>query len=425
MTIVKERASIDSIINKAIKLNIGMVHKKNLNIIVDISPKVPLFVVTDEMRLIQVLTNLLQNSVKFTQAGEISVFVDVKAKNSTHVEMIFKIKDTGIGIATDKQSHLFEAFKQADDSMTRQYGGSGLGLSICQQIVHLLDGDISLKSELDQGCEFTIELPFQLSQENTNHFTSKPLTLCNYGISLPNSVLEVIISYGWKYIQFSHFNEIESLDNKENVVLLISDYNVEDIFATNFQDHIELLCIFQTLEQSISIDELILEQLVVPYIIQEQPIYRHMLNAISKSISRLNKAELSDTAQESKNLEGIVVLLVEDNVVNQLVAKELLLNMKAEVIIAENGQVALDILEKNTIHIVLMDIQMPVMDGLTATKLIRQQAKFEHLPIIAMTAHALKEDCDNSIAAGMNLHMAKPVKYNTLLNRILALINKP
>jgi len=423
MTIVKERTSIDSIINKAIKLNIGMIRDKSLNITVDISPEVPIFIETDEMRLMQVITNLLQNSIKFTQSGQISISVNVLTISKTYADVVFKIKDTGIGIATDKQSHLFEAFKQADDSMTRQYGGSGLGLSICRQIVHLLGGEISLQSELYQGCEFTIELPFQLSQENSNEFISEPLTLCNYGLILSKSVLEAITRYGWTYVELSHFNEIENLANKRNVVMLLSDNNVQHIIDIQLQEHIKLLCICQTLEHNIGVEESVLEQLVVPYIIQEQPIYRHMLNAIGKSISRLKKVESSETAQESKNLKGVVVLLVEDNLVNQLVAKELLLNMKAEVIIAENGQVALDLLEKNTIHVVLMDIQMPVMDGLMATKLIRKQAKYEHLPIIAMTAHARKEDSDNSIAAGMNLHMAKPVKYDTLLNRIFDLIN--
>lgn len=425
MTITKERASLDSIINKAIKLNVGMIRNKNLNIIVDISPEVPLFVETDEMRLIQVLTNLLQNSVKFTQTGKISVFVDVITQNKTHAEVVFKIKDTGIGIAIEKQSYLFEAFKQADDSMTRRYGGSGLGLSICQQIVHLLDGDISLKSELSQGCEFTIELPFKLSPPNNNYTTSQPLILCNYGVVLPRLVLEAITCYGWEYQQISQLNEVEKLVQQgNNVVVIIPEYEVQNVLKSNIQPYTELLCICQSSEQIINVQEQVLEQLIVPYILQEQPIFRHMLNSISKSIYHLKKEKLCETEQESENLAGVVVLLVEDNLVNQLVAKELLLNMKAEVIIAENGQVALETLELHTIHIVLMDIQMPIMDGLTATKLIRQQVKFEHLPIIAMTAHAREEDRDNSLAAGMNLHMAKPVKYDTLLSRILALINK-
>ncbi|WP_076416972.1 ATP-binding protein [Colwellia sp. UCD-KL20] len=422
MTLVKETTSLDSIINKAIMLNIGQINKKNLHIFVDISPKVPLLVNTDEMRLTQVLTNLLQNSVKFTQEGKITISVEALRQSSKNAMIRFKIKDTGIGIALDKQSHLFEAFKQADESMTRQYGGSGLGLSICQQIVQLLDGNISFKSELDQGCEFTIEIPFKISAENET--STIPLTLYNYGINLPDALLEAIDTFGWTYLEISTLQDIKKSSFNDNVVVLAAEDKLLDILKSDTHKHIDLLCICQTKAYNNSVYEPILEQLTMPYIIQEQPIYRYMLSSIKQSILRLNKTELSTISQKNENLQGVKVLLVEDNLVNQLVAKELLISMKAEVIIAENGQVALDLLEKNVIHIILMDIQMPVMDGLTATKLIRQQKQFSDLPIIAMTAHARKEDRDSSLAAGMNLHMAKPVEYDTLLNTILKLTNE-
>jgi len=423
MTIVKEKTSLDSIINKAIKLNIGMIHQKNLELIVDVSPSVPLFVETDEMRLIQVLTNLLQNSVKFTQAGSITICVDTIFTNKTISEVVFKIKDTGIGIALDKQSYLFEAFKQADESMTRQYGGSGLGLSICQQIVHLLNGDISLESELNKGCEFTIKLPFELSTQNLSNTLLPKLALYSYRVDLPASLYDIIEDYGWVYQSLSRIEEMaEQPTQQSDVALLIAEKDVAHFIANAPKSNIQLLCICQTSEKHMRIRESLLEQLTVPYILQEKPVYRHMLNAISKSIYRLNKAELADTHQESENLEGVVVLLVEDNLVNQLVAKELLLSMRAEVIIAENGKVALDLLDKNSIDIVLMDIQMPVMDGLTAAKLMRKQYAHNQLPIVAMTAHARNEDRDRSLEAGMNLHMAKPVKYDTLLQSILELL---
>ncbi|WP_426369221.1 ATP-binding protein [Pseudocolwellia sp. HL-MZ7] len=418
MTIVKERTSIDSIIDKAINLNIGMINKKQLDIFVDISPAVPLFIETDEMRLIQVLTNLLQNSVKFTESGGIKITLDIIHQNV----LCFKVKDTGIGIALEKQSHLFEAFKQADESMTRRYGGSGLGLSICQQIVELLGGDISLESEIYQGCEFTVELPYIESDETTQHLASRALTIYNFGISLPNNILESIKTLGWKYQNISTLEQLETVSKDESIVLLASQDSLQNIISTNTQEIVELLCIFQNKEQSINIEEPILEQLTVPYILQEQPLYRHMLLSISKTLSRIKKAALSEAIREKESLTGVRVLLVEDNLVNQLVARELLVSMKAEVIIAENGKVALDLLEKNTIDIVLMDIQMPVMDGLTATRLIREQDKFKDLPIIAMTAHAREEDRDNSLAAGMNLHMAKPVRYESLLTQILTLV---
>ena len=424
MTIVKERASLDSIINKAIKLNIGMINKKNLNIFVDIASSVPVFVETDEMRLIQVLTNLIQNSVKFTEQGEITIKADLVSQNNNKATIRFIIKDTGIGIAAEKQSHLFEAFKQADESMTRQYGGSGLGLSICQQIVHLLAGEISLKSELNQGCEFTVELPFvvcdeQLKQDNTHQFI-----LYNYGVELSENLLESIKRIGWEYRYVTRLDSIDNANINDKYILLTSSQNLEHIIQSNVQKRIELLCILQSINENISTQESILQQLNVPYTLQEAPLYRYVLQEIRKSVQRLNKVALCDEIKQSKNLQGVNVLLVEDNLVNQLVAKELLVSMKANVIIAANGKIALELLDKHNIDVVLMDIQMPVMDGLTATRLIREQDKYSNLPIIAMTAHARKEDRDNSIMAGMNLHMAKPVKYDTLLNQILSLTKK-
>jgi len=421
MTIIKERVSLDSIINKAIRLNIGVINNKRLNIFVDIDPAAPLYIESDEMRLIQVLTNLLQNSVKFTATGDINITVGVNDEEAGNSQLYIKVKDTGIGIAIDKQSHLFEAFKQADESMTRQYGGSGLGLSICQQIVELLEGEISLESELDQGCEFTVQLPFELYEHNTQPPKASALTICNYGVSLPTNILKSITAFGWKYQNISALDQLVNTSKDENIVLLASQESLQNILSTNIQNVIQLLCVLQSKDQNTNHQEPILELLTIPYILQEQPLYRHMLHAINKSIIRVNKIELPEAKQQKESLVGLTVLLVEDNLVNQLVAKELLVSMKAEVIIAENGKVALDLLESNTIHIVLMDIQMPIMDGLTATRLIRKQEKFSNLPIIAMTAHAREEDRDNSLAAGMNIHMAKPVKYDVLLTQILTL----
>jgi len=435
MTMMRENVNLDALINKTMMLNVGQAAQKGLSILVDIGDTVPVTINTDEMRLIQVLTNLLQNSVKFTQKGTITLSIEVLQHNTNNMKLRFKIIDTGIGITLHKQSRLFEAFKQADESMTRQYGGSGLGLSICQQIVELLDGNISLKSDLNQGCEFTIDLPFKVNQQAINQAAVQPLTLYNYDVILPESLLQSIKAQGWKYKQLSALSEITDINaqpptqyaNKsqpEDIVLLTSEENLHNIVNSSAQKLISLVCVCQTSGYNLSAYEAVLEQLTVPYILQEQPLYRYMLTAIEQSIQRHNNAEVLATKKKNVHLKGIVVLLVEDNIVNQLVAKELLINMKAEVIIAENGKVALDLLEKNPIDVVLMDIQMPVMDGLTATTLIRQQERFSKLPIIAMTAHARQEDKDNSLAAGMNIHMAKPVEYNTLLNTILTLINE-
>ena len=424
MTIVKGLTSVDSIVDKAIKLNIGMANYKKLNVEVEIAPDIPPFVETDEMRLIQVLTNLLHNAVKFTHAGEIKLTIQLLNKNENHIDVRFTIKDTGIGIAKNKQANLFEAFKQADDSMTREYGGSGLGLSICQEIINLLGGKISLESELEQGCEFTVDLPFYVKQPISKiKVESQPLVLCNYGIYLPESIVASMHWLGWDYKKISQLSDVELLPKSTDVVVLISEGSLSELLDSSLQQHIDLLCICQPQAYGMNEQETeLLERLVVPFVFQEHPLYRQMLCSINKSLYRSKQSKKAVVEVKNDDLEGVNVLVVEDNLVNQLVARELLVNMKAEVTIVENGQLAIDMLEKSTFDVVLMDIQMPVMDGLTATKLIRENPKHTHLPIIAMTAHARKEDREKSLEAGMNLHMAKPVKYETLLTSIQGLL---
>ena len=166
MVVSQNAVNLPVIINKALKLNIANVDHQRVKIIVDMSADVPSNVISDEMRLVQVLANLFNNAIKFTEEGEIKLTIDVLSIDSTVAKLRFRVSDTGIGIASNNQNHLFKAFSQADESMTRKYGGSGLGLSICQQIIKLLGGKITLTSQLGQGSELSFVLPFQLVQRD-------------------------------------------------------------------------------------------------------------------------------------------------------------------------------------------------------------------------------------------------------------------
>jgi len=425
MSIIKESCSLDSIVNNAIKINIGMARSKKLRLLVDISPNVPIAIFTDEMRLIQVLTNLLNNALKFTHEGEVTLTVSAVVKDDNQADITFKINDTGIGISKNKQKYLFEAFRQVDESMTRQYGGSGLGLSICQQIVNLLGGNIELISESGKGSEFNFTLPVTVEKQCFRP-QLKDVNIFCLGDIFPKNLICSTKEFQW------HFNELNALEgiqqiNDKNVVLVITEklFSVSDF--SNLNDKISLLVVCQSLTSASLYPEEKLKKLAMPYIFWQQACYRQLLLDIDKDMSTHQKSPSVIEGNDStkclpQNLEGVNILLVEDNLVNQLVAKELLKNLKATVTIAEHGQIALDILKEQNFDIILMDIQMPVMDGLTATRLIRQQEKYTQLPIIAMTAHARKEDRDNSLAAGINLHMAKPVQAKVLLKAILTLI---
>ena len=439
MVITREKTDLDLMVDKALKLNVILANKKNLPVTVDIKADVPRFVETDEMRLVQVLVNLLNNAVKFTHEGTVSLTVELSRGGREQVLVLFRVKDTGIGIEASKQGKLFDAFSQADESMTREYGGSGLGLSICQEIVTLLGGSIRLQSEFGQGSEFSFELPFTLAQNGGEQEQArKDITLCSLGFSLPPSLVQAIELTGWQHAEIDGIAELDRFD-RQQVLLLESDYlaSICDEFVREIsaksRENLVLLGVCQPMLTEINEQtSKQLDKLKIPYLLLEQPLYRNSLHALVAHFQQpqqpalLEKEEVIEDVVEEKtdplDLAGIHVLLVEDNLVNQMVASELLTNMQARVTIADNGQKAIEALAEHEVDVILMDIQMPVMDGLTATRQIRAQEKYRDLPIIAMTAHARDEDRDKSFAVGMNKHISKPVKVDVLRSSILEVV---
>jgi len=464
MVIVNDEINLSNIIDKALKLNVANVYAKELTMQVDVSAKVPSLIMSDEMRLVQVLSNLFNNAIKFTEHGEISLHIDLVDLTATDALVRFKVRDTGIGIATEKQGHLFEAFSQADISMTRKYGGSGLGLSICQQIVQLLGGEITLKSDLGKGSEFNFTLPFTLPSKTKAHSLGfekvaiDKLGKVNLWVikqSLSLSFHETIEGLSWRVIQCDDLNLLSkkllnSKHSESKNVLLIDEslFSLQKseakLLNVDWSENIDLVGLCQPTMDELNSDTCQqLDELKIAYILLDTPLYRYaleqivnvLINEIPKGrlkqtesnktvmaqpqISEVSSPSSSLVIKSSADLCDVKVLLVEDNLVNQLVAKELLMSLQATVTIADNGQHALDLLDEMTFDVVLMDIQMPIMDGLTATVAIRKQKKYQHLPIIAMTAHAREEDKQRSLAAGMNLHIAKPVTAKLLLNSIL------
>ncbi|WP_448546493.1 ATP-binding protein [Thalassotalea fusca] len=439
MSIVTQPVSLDKIIEQAVKLNAIQAQKKSLNIAVDIDQDVPLVVNTDEMRLVQVFTNLLNNAVKFTHQGSIQVTVTYRQISDNEQEIICKVTDTGIGIAEEKQAHLFEAFRQADESMTRQYGGSGLGLSICKQIINLLDGDISLSSSLGKGTEFTFNLPIE-EYVRPEIKLPVPVAVMSYHCAVPNSVIQLVKRH------WDTYQEIESLSvtvlqqGCENIVLFVDVTEVTTKLCDEVKESLMIgankqvllaVCQSKYSEQNDNSFN-VLEQANIPYLVCDLPLFRYTLLLIQEKavevFTAAAQANLSSAIGSfekeppaNKTLKGVHVLLVEDNLVNQMVASELLMSMDAKVVVAENGQQAIEKLADAAFDVVLMDIQMPVMDGLTAARKIRENKQWDIIPIVAMTAHAREEDRAESIAAGMDLHIAKPVKADVLFDTVLSI----
>ncbi|KGJ92315.1 ATP-binding protein [Colwellia psychrerythraea] len=485
MIVSQDVVNLPTIIDKALKLNLGNIDHTRVEVIVEMAAKVPSNVISDEMRLVQVLANLFNNAIKFTEQGQIKLIIDTLSSTEQTVQIRFRVIDTGIGIASDNQSHLFNAFSQADESMTRKYGGSGLGLSICQQIIKLLGGEIKLTSELGQGSELSFVLPLQrvqfevmaemkaeaLSTESKSVTEvvvaslpaelTQPLitgiTIYAVNQNLSASFHENVAQMNWFLHEVSNVDDLELLNIIDNSILLIGE--AEFVLLHSRQVFIEplaglrLLCLCQPALTKLNNETCVyLDQLTLSYLLVDMPLFRYSLDQISQALSSgVNSstiwdnsiAKIGEGSQENsidkpkktnnqkssmitaeQSLQGVSVLLVEDNLVNQLVAKELLLKMHATVTIADNGQRALDILAEHHFDVVLMDIQMPIMDGLTAAKQIRAQSRYKSLPIVAMTAHAREEDKQQSLSAGMNLHMPKPVTGQALLSCIKQVLSE-
>ncbi|GLX77828.1 hypothetical protein tinsulaeT_11680 [Thalassotalea insulae] len=443
MTIFKKDCYLDTIVNQAVRLNIANIDSNKVTLEVKIAPDVPSLVYTDEMRMVQVLSNLLNNATKFTHSGKIAIVLEVIADSGQDVLVRFAVEDTGIGIEKNKQAHLFKAFAQADESMTREYGGSGLGLSICQRIVNILGGEIKLTSEFGQGAKFSFVLPLTAKKSDIPFYPVSQVNVYTLAYQFTPDFYCLLQAYGYQYKQLDRLADIDNIEQQAiNMLFLTVDEineSVCQLLERQFsscakQSQQAIVVVYQEQHNSEENTKYqLLERYQISYVICLAPLYRYGLFTVLQALANNNVPEaetealtpavVNNNGESKGNLSGTSVLLVEDNLVNQLVAKELLKAMKAEVTIAENGQQALDKLDNQHFDVVLMDIQMPVMDGLTACRLIRQQAQFKHLPIIAMTAHARQEDKESSFAAGMNLHIAKPVKAEVLLTSIQSLIS--
>ena len=412
-------------------------HEKGLELAWQVGPDVPDALIGDPIRLRQVLVNLVGNSLKFTEQGEVVVQVTLVSSNSKEAVVRFAIRDTGIGIPKDKQRLIFDAFSQADGSTTRKYGGTGLGLSISSQLVRMMNGQIGVDSVMGEGSTFHFTARFALGQE-ISEMHDRPPVLEDMPVLIvdDNETNRRILHDTLKYwhmrpvavesgeLAFKALREASARGTPYRMVLLdvcmpdMDGYEVAKQLQSNPEfGRPAVLLLTSAYQQGEGVRSQSLGVaacLIKP--VEPEELYDNMLRALNLSnhMHRTRGVELEQIV--APNTQGWKVLLAEDNAINQKVAIGILSKLGHTILLASDGKQALEILAEQSVDLILMDVQMPILDGFETTGIIREREKKNggHLPIIAMTAHAMKGDRERCLDAGMDSYLTKPVRTEDL-----------
>jgi signal transduction histidine kinase/DNA-binding response OmpR family regulator len=427
-------------------VNIKLRKKKEVELISYIDPNIPAVIHGDGLRLRQVLLNLADNASKFTEKGEIKIEARLLSIVGHTIRIQFRVSDSGIGMTTDQLQRIFSPFQQADISTTRKFGGTGLGLTICKRIIELMHGNLEVESHWGHGSTFRFTAEFQTASVNATDITTYQPQLGLKALLVDDSesarmvLEEMLSSFGF---------EVHSAENAKQAIALFKEkHSPEAPFSILMIDWkmpgmngVELVESLKKEMESIpavimvtaygldSIKDAGNRQLINDYLLK--PINPSTLFDVINNILHLTPtrsiqevSKLVDLNDVRNLLQGSKVLLVEDNDMNLDLATELLADVGINLSVARNGLEAIEQVEKERFDAVLMDIQMPEMDGLTATQKIRQDVRFKELPILAMTAHAMKGEAEKSIAAGMNEHITKPIDPLVLYSALIRHIKK-
>lgn len=413
--------------------------EKGIEVLFGIDPGVPERLLGDPLRLGQVLTNLLNNSVKFTDTGEIIVSCTLDAVMDNEVRLRFMVKDTGIGMTPEQQSKLFTAFTQADGSITRKFGGTGLGLTITKRLLEMMQGTIHVMSEYGKGTTITFTATLGLPEQGEGATRVQRGEMARVLVVDDNEPARRMLQSILQNLHFrvdlaasplEAFLKLREADKQEPYRVVLMDWRMPgmDGIEATYKIHSELglashPAVFITAAMGRS------------EVLQQA----EKAGAVGVLYKPINKSTLFDTlmevihgnnpqsapggrgtrqgmSMESQQLTGVRILLVEDNPVNQQVAKELLEDVGALVTLADNGREALKLVESSphtpAFDLVLMDLQMPEMDGYEAARIIRKEPRHSIMPIVAMTAHAMVDERDKCLAVGMNDHISKPIEVD-------------
>ncbi|MFV0349168.1 MAG: response regulator [Halodesulfovibrio sp.] len=425
--------ALNTLLENVINIVVLAAEEKGIELLLSVGSDVPASLYGDSLRLSQVLTNLANNAVKFTEEGEVTLSVRGVKQDKQNATLRFSVRDSGIGMSEENMKDLYSPFTQADGSTTRLYGGTGLGLSISKRLVDLMGGDLQCESRLGLGTEFHFTLTMEISEFVKQTFRMPESILGCKVLAVddnPNALqvlAESLESFGLKVdttISPSHaIPMVEKADPPYDVVFM--DWKMPEMDGITCIREIRKQLTPQNDPKFIMVtaygrDE-IRQRLAEENIsaLMLKPINRSLLfNTLLEAFNcDFDQAITNICKQESaipNHIRGARILLAEDNELNQQVASELLQGADIDVTIARNGEEALALVQKQEFQAVLMDIQMPVMDGLEATRKIRSIPRLQGMPIIAMTAHAMVSDRNLSLQSGMNDHVNKPINPDEL-----------
>ncbi len=440
--------SLRDIFDKVFKILSVHISNKKIEPVINIDPEIPDNLIGDPLRLRQILTNLLGNAVKFTKEGFVMLTIDMLDYVEEQIRIRFCVEDTGQGIAPEKQNILFDKYTQAESSTTREHGGSGLGLNIARKLVNLMGGEIELESKVGVGSKFYFTLNMitgsqhpDLKNINLSDFKNKKVIVCDDSKEMKDSFIRLMKFWNIKVDPVSSVKEVIGLlKNNDNYSRIFIDFdllkdNPEDIINEIQKINPKLGIVFLTTTKSSFLIDKIKKMGEFQFLLK--PVMQYDLKNLleGKTLETIVKQEIEKVAhntssevqndeKQTKQTSNTIgkILIAEDQVINRKVISQFLLRKGWEIDIAENGQQALEKIKTNypDYFLILMDVQMPIMDGFIATEKIREyeEDKDSHIPIIAMTALAMKGDKEKCIQAGMDFYLSKPVNPDELYEMI-------
>ena len=448
LTIEQADFELDKVLDNVANLIAEKCSSKGLELVFNIASDVPQSLVGDSLRVSQILINYANNAVKYTSRGELVISAQVSERTLDKVLLRFSVRDTGIGLTGEQISRLFQSFSQADSSTTRKYGGTGLGLAISKNLAGLMGGEVGVSSVYGEGSEFWFTVRAGISQASRRAFLPNPdlrgrrvlvvddndnarkvlremletmtfdVSDVSTGAGAVNAVRTAhaegqpfeIIYLDWRMPRMDGMETAQQIRqlglSPEPTLLMVSAHAREEMLKA---------------AESLGIRSVLVKP-VSPSLLFDTTMEAL---GVRKPETRIGGAVITSGEAQLKPLQGSRILLVEDNDINQQIACELLMDAGFVVEVADNGLIALEMVKQASYDLVLMDMQMPVMDGLSATAAIRRITRLHAMPIVAMTANAMDEDRRNCLQAGMNDFLTKPIDPEALWSMLLTWIQPP